>query len=387
MKNLKFFLSLLLIFAMNVCGICAVTFYSEVLNSEAVYVVNINTGGAVIEKNIHQKRSPASLTKIMTFIVAYENVDDLNEDVIVRQEVLDAVDPLSSGVHLKDGEKISVLDLMHCVMICSSGYAANVLADYVSEANIPDFVEKMNQKAKELGCESTHFVNPDGMYDENQYSTAFDMYLMTEYAIKNPIFCDIVSKSEYRCFGDERDPIITTNIMMDKKRGGVYYCPYVKGVKTGFLDKAGRCLVSYAENAGVNYISVVMGGPTQTSDGEPIKGNMAMLDTKNIYDWVYENLQFKKIYPRDLPLTEVNLEYVWNTDKLLLRPGSDVFVIIPKTMKKDNLSLNFNIPDRVEPDIYEGDKIGEADIIYNGEVIGSFDLVSSATHLKKKIGL
>ena len=147
MKYLKLFFCVVLSSILCVSGIFAISFYNEPLNSESVYVVNENTGLPIIEKNIHQKRSPASLTKIMTFIVAYENVQNIADTrVKVSQEVLDLVDPDSSGVHLKAGEEISVLDLMHCILICSSGYAANVLADYVGEGDIHSFVDKMNAK-------------------------------------------------------------------------------------------------------------------------------------------------------------------------------------------------------------------------------------------------
>ena len=125
MKYLKWFFCLLLSLFIGCGEILAVSFYNEPLNSESVYVVNENTGLSIIEKNVHQKRSPASLTKIMTFIVAYENVPNIADTKVhVRQEVLDLVDPDSSGVTLKADEEISVLDLMHCILICSSGCAA-----------------------------------------------------------------------------------------------------------------------------------------------------------------------------------------------------------------------------------------------------------------------
>lgn len=382
MKKLKRIFCFSMILIVTLASVHAAMFYKEPLKSESVYVVNTNSGVPVIEKNIHERRSPASLTKIMTFIVAYENVTDLSEKVRVRQEVLDKVDPLSSGVRLKPDEEISVIDLMHCVLICSSGYAANVLADYVGNGDIGNFVQKMNEKACELGCENTHFTNPDGMYDENQFSTAFDIYSITNYALKISVFGNITSKCEYSCFGDERDPIVTTNRTMDPKRGGEYYCRYVKGIKTGFLKEAGRCLVSRAENDGVEYIAVVMGGPTQTADGAPVEGNMAMLDTKNIYSWIYENLHMVKLYMRDFPLTEIGLDYVWGTDKLLLRPQDDVSIIVPKNVNKEDVSLEFHLPKSVEPTVNEGDVIGSADIFYSGEKLGSFNLVCSKTYTK-----
>lgn len=381
MKYLKLFLCVILSSVFGFTGVLAVSLYNEPLNSESVYVVNENTNLPIIEKNIHQKRSPASLTKIMTFIVAYESVENVADTKVrVRQDVLDMVDPDSSGVHLKAGEEISVFDLMHCILICSSGYAANVLADYVGEGNIHKFVDKMNAKAEELGCENTHFENPDGIYSENQYSTAFDMYKITQYARNIPAFSTITSMCEYRCFGDERDPILTTNFTMDPKRGGIYYCPYVRGIKTGYTKEAGRCLISRAENSGVNYVSVVMGGPVEDEDGKPIVRNLAMIDTKKIYNWVYKNLQFEKLYPKDFPVAETSLKYVWGVDKLLLCPEKDFFTIVPSDFKKEDITIKTQMPEYVEAPVKEGDILGSAEVFYKDERLGSFKLVSSKTY-------
>lgn len=381
MKYLKLFLSVVLVSVFGFSDVLAFSFYNEPLNSESVYVINENTDLPIIEKNIHQKRSPASLTKIMTFIVAYESVPNIADTKVrVHQEVLDKVDPDSSGVHLKVGEEISVLDLMHCILICSSGYAANVLADYVGEGDIQNFVDKMNAKAAEIGCENTHFENPDGIYSENQYSTAFDMYKITQYARNIPTFNSITSMCEYSCFGDERDPIITTNHTMDPKRGGIYYCPYVKGIKTGYTREAGRCLISRAEGNGINYVSVVMGGPTEDEDGKPIEKNMAMLDTKNIYGWAYKNLQFEKLYPKDFPVAEMPLKYVWGADKLLLRPEKDFFAIVPKDFKKEDITIKTQMPEYIEATVKEGEILGSTEVFYKGERIGSFKLVSPKTY-------
>ncbi|MBR2579474.1 MAG: D-alanyl-D-alanine carboxypeptidase [Clostridia bacterium] len=381
MKYLKSFFCVLLSFVLGFNGILAISFYNEPLNSESVYVVNENTGLSIVEKNIHQKRSPASLTKIMTFIVAYESVPNIADTKVrVRQDVLDTVDPESSGVHLKADEEISVLNLMHCILICSSGYAANVLADYVGAGDINSFVDKMNEKAAEIGCENTHFENPDGIYCENQYSTAFDMYKIAQYARNIPTFNNITSLCEYRCFGDERDPILTTNLTMDSKRGGIYYCPYVKGVKTGYTKEAGRCLISCAENSGMNYVSVVMGGPVEDENGRPIEKNMAMLDTKTVYNWIYKNLRLEKLYPKDFPVAETSLKYVWGADKLLLHPEKDFFGLIPKDFKKEDITLKTQIPEYVEATVKEGDIIGNAEVYYLGERLGSFKLVSPKTY-------
>ena len=360
MKKYIFFLNVIFLSVIFVFSACAVNFYPNDLNSEAVYVVNENSGMTIIEKNANVRRSPASLTKIMTFIVAYENAKNLeNTKVKVSKNILDLVDPESSGVELFDGEEISILDLMHCILISSSGYAAMVLADYIGTGKITRFVDMMNEKCEELGCKNTHFENPDGIYSENQYSTAIDMYKITKYAMAIPMFLNIVSKSEYSCFGDERDPIITTNKMIDTKRGGEYYHPNVKGIKTGSIKKAGKCLVSYAQKQNEVYTAVVMGAPMQDDNGKEFEKNLAMIDTKNIYNWVFENLDIFKLYSKNLPVQEIDLGLVYKRDKLLLFSENDFYAALPFGFSKDDITTKTNVSQFIYAPVNAGDILGE----------------------------
>lgn len=380
----KFFSFLLVsLFVFGTYGASAAMLYDKELNSSAVYVVDMNTNISIIEKNVNERRSPASLTKMMTFIVACEMAEDINKTKIkVRQEVLDKVDPDSSGVRLKNDEEISLNNLFHAMLISSSGYAAMVVADYFGGGDIASFVDKMNAKAESLGCADTHFVNPDGFYHADQYSTALDIYKITRYAMNIPGFLNIVSKSECNIFGDERDPVITTNSMLDAKRGGEYYYPYVKGIKTGYVSEAGRCLVSFAEKNGSSYLSVVMGGPVQDSDGNKIGKNMAMIDTKNIYIWAFDELKKVKLYSKNSPIDEIPIELVWNHDKLLLIPEIDFATSLPADFNQKDVTLKVNIPEKIEAPVEYGDVIGNADVFYKGQKIGSFNVVSSATFKK-----
>ena len=267
------------------------------------------------------------------------------------------------------------------MLISSSGYAAMVLADYAGNG-IENFVNLMNEKARYLGCENTNFANPDGIYNEAQYTTARDMYLITREAMKDPLFLDIVNKTEYSMFGDNRDPIITTNKMIDKKRGGEYYLSYVKGIKTGYVDEAGRCLVSYAEKDNNTYITVAMGGPTKDENGNYIDKNMAMIDTKNIYLWAFQNLKSMKLFPSNFPVKEIKLGLVKSSDKLFLSPQSDFYLNLPSGVSKDDISLDCDVPEAIDAPIEAGKVLGRAYVSYKGERVGSFNLISTQTFKK-----
>ena len=170
--------------------------------------------------------------------------------------------------------------------------------------------------------------------------------------------------------------------MIDRKRGGEYYCPYVKGVKTGYIQEAGRCLASYAQKNDNTYIGVVMGGPVEDENGEKIDKNLAMIDTKNIYTWAFDNLKTIKLYPKNMPVAEVNLEYVWNHDKLLLTPDSDFSLNLPYFAKKEDVSIKVIAPNSVEAPVQKGETIGKAEVFYRDQKVGEFNVVSDSSFKK-----
>ena len=155
--------------------------------------------------------------------------------------------------------------LLHGLMIRSGNDASLVLADYVCNGDINQFVEMMNQKAQELGCQDTHFTNPHGLHDENHYTTARDLYLITKYAMTLPNFMEISSKVSYvlpATNKQETRRITTTNHLINQNAEGNYYYMYAKGIKTGAHDQAGYCLVSTAIRNGYSYMCVALGAPS-----------------------------------------------------------------------------------------------------------------------------
>lgn len=386
----KFILYLICVCYLFDINLCSVDYYKKKLNSDSVYMVNEDTNMVVVEKNPNKRRSPASLTKIMTFIIVREKLQDQDLDNIkikVTQDVLNLVDPDSSGVKLKADEEISVNNLLKAMLVSSSGYAAMVLANYVGENSIENFVDMMNQKVTELNCENTHFENPDGIYHENQYSTTSDMYKICKFAINFSDFLDIVNQSECNIFHDERDPVVTTNLMLDKKRGGKYYSPWVIGLKTGYTQESGRCLASYAVNKNKNqsYITVTMGAPTIDNNSQKITDNLAMIDALDLYNWAFNNLKITTMFKLNFPVTETNLEYVLNTDKIILYPENNINIIIPKNISHEDLKLEYNIPETIYAPVQKNNIIGQAKIIYNSSILKEFNLISNQNFKKSYV--
>lgn len=382
MKNFRFkvllhFLFFLCFFFINKNYTVFAFYNGNDILSESVLMVNNDTQMIVFDKNADKRRSIASLTKIMAYIAVYENVKDVNsEKVIVKSETLSLIDKDSSIAGLRPNDEITVLNLLHCLMICSGGDAAYVLAEYIGNGDISKFVDVMNNKARELGCKDTNFVNPDGIYNENHYSTAKDIYTITKYAMSLPLFMEICNKTEYNVFNDERATIKTTNKMLNPFEKDYYY-PYVKGIKTGYHSEAGRCFVSCAEKNNTSYTCIVLGAPLTSSDGNQIKENIAMIDTKKLYIWAFDNLVLKSVINRNDPLGQVRLKYAWRKDRLLFGSEAPVMMVLPKDVKLSDLKTEFFIPDLIKAPISSGDFIGTARFSYNGKFLNEINIVSS----------
>lgn len=352
----------------------AITYnYDQEIESDTVLVVNMDTGIPVLEKNANEIRYPASLTKIMTYIVVAENIEDFhNTRIEVKKELMDSLlgtGSSVSGIDQKVGQKVTVIDLVHCLMVSSGNDAALVLADYVGGGSIEKFVEMMNAKAKELGCENTHFVNPHGLHDEDHYSTAYDLYKITSYALTLPLFSEVTDTATYYCEGDDY-PLTTTNSMIDVNRGGDYYYTYAKGVKTGSTDAAGRCIITTAIADGYAYMCICMGAPYQGSDH-----NGAMTDAKKMLRWALLDLDLVRMLTTETPVCEVDVNFTSSDKTVLLYPAETVNTILPETHDPEDVTVEPSIPESVDAPLKKGDVIGSATVYYQGEAVQSVELV------------
>ena len=341
--------------------------------SKAVYLENLNNKAVVYEKNSDQQMYPASTTKIMTFIITAENVGNIgNTYVTVKEGVISGLDPESTmmGLTTHIGEKVSVKDLLYGLMLPSGNDAALVLADYVGEG-IPGFVEKMNAKANELGCKKTHFANPHGLYDSEHYSTAYDMALIAKYAMNLPNFMEICNTVRYTPKGFEE--LHNTNYMLDpEEEGGKYYYEYTKGIKTGYLDQAGKCLVTSSDKGGDKYLCVCLGADYFYEEDV----NYAMLDTSKLYGWSYENLGIQTVYSPADSLDTVDVKYVRDGKTLNAVPEKDISAFLPKNYDKSKLKVETDCPEQVEAPVKKGDVLGTVSVKYEDLDLGTTNLVS-----------
>lgn len=346
--------------------------------SDSMLMVNLDTGMEVYVKDADTKRYPAALTKIMTYIVVAEHFDDFDTQIPVKQSCIDAVlngGMTCSGVDWYVGESLTVEALLYAMMLPAGHDAAMVLADYVGEGKLQTFVDLMNAKAQELGCENTHFTNPFGVHDDNHYTTARDLYKITKYAMGLPLFSKICGTPTYYVKEDDDVPFITTNWMIDPGRGGEYYYVYATGVKNGSTQEAGRCLVANAVYDGYAYMCICLHAPyDETKDDNE---QYCMIEAANMFRWAFLNLSFVTPVTKDTPICEQKVDHAWDTESVLLVPETDLNVILPSGYSNGDVKITPDSSDSVSAPIGKGDIVTTATVSYKGEPFTKINLVSN----------
>ena len=375
MKRILVIVLSVIIICLSVFPVSAVDYkFNADTVSDEVYLENLNAGAVVYEKNSNKRSYPASTTKIMTFIITAENVSDLeNTSVTIKQDIISGLDLESTVMGLSShiGEKVSVKDLLYGLMLPSGNDAALVLADYVG-GGISGFVEKMNAKAAELGCKNTHFANPHGLYDTNHYSTAHDMALIAKHAMKIKGFMDICNTVYYTPDGFKT--LHNTNYMLDSEaEGGQYYYQYTKGIKTGYLDEAGKCLVTSSDKNGDKYLCVCLGAAFSYAENV----NYAMKDSAKLYDWAYKNLGVQTLYSPSNSLASVDVKYVRNGKTLEAVPEKEISAFLPNNYDKKKLKVEINCPEQVDAPVAQGDKLGTVSVKYEDLDLGVTNLIAA----------
>lgn len=375
MKRISVIVLSVIIICLSVFPVSAVDYkFNADTVSDEVYLENLNAGAVVYEKNSNKRSYPASTTKIMTFIITAENVSDLeNTSVTIKQDIISGLDLESTVMGLSShiGEKVSVKDLLYGLMLPSGNDAALVLADYVG-GGISGFVEKMNAKAAELGCKNTHFANPHGLFDTNHYSTAHDMALIAKHAMKIKGFMDICNTVYYTPDGFKT--LHNTNYMLDSEaEGGQYYYQYTKGIKTGYLDEAGKCLVTSSDKNGDKYLCVCLGAAFSYAENV----NYAMKDSAKLYDWAYKNLGVQTLYSPSNSLASVDVKYVRNGKTLEAVPEKEISAFLPNNYDKKKLKVEINCPEQVDAPVTQGDVLGTVSVKYEDLDLGLTNLVAA----------
>lgn len=343
------------------------------ITAEAGMLISLDTGEVLWEKNADQKMYPASITKIMTAIIMVEsNIWDPNAKVTLTKAALDKTLGTGLAVSLmNEGEEFTQLDLLYMVLLSSFGDCAYLAAD-IYGGSLEGFVEMMNNKAKELELNGTHYSNPVGLHEEETYTTARDTYKLCVYAKKYDIINEVTSKSRYKMTttkGTTRT-LSTTNFLLDQSTN--YYYQYATGFKTGFTNAAGRCLVSTATRNGYNYMCILLKCPNK-----PNVKRYEFVESRELYRWAFNNFSFKEIAKSNEPVCEIPVEQSLQTDFLPLYFDKPFISVLPNEADDSTIVIKtfFENETAIAP-IKKGDVLGYAEIMYAEKVIGRVNLLA-----------
>ena len=344
------------------------------INSRAYVVIDRNTNLVLVGKNENQKRKMASTTKIMTAIIIIENCN-LNETTEISKK---SAGTGGSRLGLKLGDKITIRDLLYGLMLCSGNDCAVALAEY-SSGSVEEFAKKMNQKAIDLGLTNTHFVTPHGLDSDEHYTTAYELAILSNYALKNETFAKIVGTKNYTVTINGYSKILTNTNELLGNLNGVY------GIKTGFTNGANRCLVTARKRNNIDIICVVLGADTK---------NWRTKDSINLIEYSFKN--FEQINIKEIITNEFE---VWKKENLsnfsiekgtletlILELDSIKFeYILINKIDRDNIRINFECNFDLVAPIEENFSIGKMQVLNGNQEIFSSNIIIKNEIPKKNI--
>lgn len=349
------------------------------VEAKAALLVDRKTGAVLYAMNEHDELYPASLTKIMTCLLALEAVDEgrlkLNQEVTATPTALEGLAEDGSTAGIEAGEILTVEELLYCLMVVSANEAGAILAEKIS-GSVESFVNRMNARAEELGCEDTHFMNPHGYHDSQHYTSAWDLYLITRAALEHPMFMTICDAATHTVpatnMSDER-VLNNTNFLI--RSGREYYNADVHGVKTGSHSMAGNCLVTTAQHASMDLLCVILGAE-RTQDEKGTWWTYSFVYTDKLYNWAFDNFSYQTVLKEDDVAGEAPVS-LSSTDHVTLRPAQAVELLLPKGVKPEELEKNVTLKsDPAEAPITEGDVLGSMTVSLDGEQLAEVDLLA-----------
>ena len=352
----KFFLLIVILFCFP--------FFVQALEieSENAILYNLNDNTILFSKEADEKIPIASLTKIMTAIVAIENISNLDEVVTVPSQALEGLAQKNAMVvGFLPGQRVTYRDLLYGMLLPSGADATNIVA-YSLMGSEEGYVNLMNEKAQELGLVNTHFSDTSGLDDYNNYSTVFDIATLLKYALQNETFKQSFTTQEY---------VTSNGIKLEstlKYYTSRYHLQnsYILGSKTGFTTIAGYCLASFAHYDGVDYLLVTAGAPTAT------RYPYHFQDAFTIYDYYTQNYGYLTFYTQNDTLYTLKTKYSKEDSYEIL--AEETFTkYLPKTIGVENIHFEYSGIEEVTP-FMANEKIGTLNVYLNEWLIDSIDV-------------
>ena len=346
--------------------------------SSGSVLIDAKTGKILLQKDMNKQLYPASTTKILTAILAIENLN-LDSKLTASRSAVMSIPSGYSNAGIKVGESLSVSDLLEMFLIHSANEVGYIFAEEIS-GNIDNFANLMNQKASELGCTNTHFTNPSGIHDVNHYSTAYDMALIAKYCMQNETFRNIVNKKSCKFSATDLYPeeryFKNTNSLLDSSNR--YYYEYAIGIKTGFTTQAKNCLIAGAKKDGIELIAVMLGAEA-TENGQSGR----YVDAKNFFDFGFSNYEIKQFLNEGEKITEIEVKNATKeTKNLNLIAKTSLSTTFKSDFNVSDLQPSIEINENITAPIAKDKVLGKISytidgIIYESDLIAENDVIKS----------
>ncbi len=341
--------------------------------SASCLLMDAKSGKILYAKNAYDKMYPASTTKLMTAILALENCQTTDVATVSHNAIF-SIPVGYAHANLKEGEQLTVEQLLNVLLIPSANDAAIVLAEHIS-GSTDEFAKLMNEKAKELGCKNTNFVNPNGIHDKNHYSCAYDLALIGQYAMK---FSDIMRIAMIRQYTlpttnkyTKTDRIFNaTNVLINNESMNKYYYPYATGLKTGYTGNSGYCIVATAKKDNMELIAVIL---KANSIAERFS------DCKTLFDYGFEHYTYKTLQSSGNIVKTIEISNATKETKQLdVSVKDDITALLSSDMKLEDLEPTIELDSDLKAPIAENKVIGKISYSIDGEIYSS-DLVADTS--------
>jgi D-alanyl-D-alanine carboxypeptidase (penicillin-binding protein 5/6) len=354
--------------------------------AESAILAETSSGTVLFQHRIHNRHPAEALTRIMTLYLAANAVEDNEisdiELVLMTESAWFDLDSQSTTQSIMPGEEMTFIDLMYSAFVGSASEACNLIAERVA-GSVEDFVELMNAKAKELGCEGTRFTNTHGRHHSNQYTTAFDLFLIYSAAMKNPLFAEITGEYRHTTGStDVSEPrnLISTNLMLNQ--GGKNYYRYCLSGMSSITFEGGHSLVAYAED-GMTLISVVLGsGVIINEDQSTDLQNFT--ESRRLFEWGFANFAWRDILKDSDLVARVPIQHGSGADFVNARPESSITLLLSNDVPPDVFVRNITIysddyEDPLVAPVNAGDVLGEVLITRAGVEVATVLLIANTS--------
>ncbi|MDR0889885.1 MAG: D-alanyl-D-alanine carboxypeptidase [Oscillospiraceae bacterium] len=348
------------------------------IKATAAALIAVDTGTLAYGYELDKQIYPASLTKIMTCMLAleYGNLDDV---VTVSATALQNLSAAGSTAGLLEGEKISLRDLLYCIMLSSANEGCNVIAEYVS-GDIDSFLDLMNDYAAALGMKHTHFMNTHGLHDEQHYSTVRDLSILARWAWQNEDFRTYATATSHTVpatnMSDART-LHTTNYLISSQTIAKYYYSKASGIKTGFTTPAGACLISTASNGEMEFMSVVVGcSEIENEDGSTTDERFT--ETKRLLEYGLDHFSYVQVLSDTKMADMPPVLYAQGRENVVVHPKENLYALLPDTCDPAQIMLktSYDSETPLEAPLEAGQRVGMVSAVYKGETLASCELVT-----------